>query len=175
MIENMSDDSIFEVYRRAVEHFPDGSLFAEVGVYYGNSVLWLAKEIEKSGKDIHVFAVDRFDHKDIEGAEQSVDIFGDFLANIKGYERIIWPLQQDSVIAAQKLNGSFEIDFVYIDADHSFDSVLWDILAWKKIMKKNGWIGGHDYNHEGVFGAVNAVFGYDNVERVKTDSWLVKL
>jgi cephalosporin hydroxylase len=173
MIENMSDDSTFEVYRRAVRHFADGSLFAEVGCYYGNSVLWLAKEIMISQKHINVFAVDKWDYK--EGVEGQENIFPDFLVNIKGFEHIIWPMRQDSLFAAKRINGSFELDFVYIDADHSFDAVLNDILAWKKVIRPGGWIGGHDYNDEGVRKAVHTVFDDLQIEDVKTDSWLVQL
>lgn len=173
MIENMTDNSIYEVYRRAVRHFTDGSLFAEVGVYYGNSVLWLAKEIMISGKHINVFAVDKWDYK--EGAGKSVDIFREFVKNIRGFEHVIWPLRQDSVFAAQRIKDSFEIDFVYIDADHRFDSVLNDILAWRKVMTSDGWIAGHDYTDEGVRRAVNSVFDEAQIETVLDNSWLVKL
>lgn len=50
-----------------------------------------------------------------------------------------------------------EVNFIYIDADHSYEWVLKDLNnAIKKV--KNGIIGGHDYSEskfEGCFNAVN--------------------
>ena len=38
------------------------------------------------------------------------------------------------------------LDFVYIDANHSYESVKADILAWLPKMKHNAIISGDDYN-----------------------------
>jgi predicted O-methyltransferase YrrM len=39
------------------------------------------------------------------------------------------------------------LDFVYIDADHSYKSVSEDIKAWSRVVRKGGIISGHDYGH----------------------------
>lgn len=165
MIENMTDDSIYEVYRRAVAHFGDGSVFVEVGCYYGNSVIFLAREVMLSSKNIRVFAVDTFRYND-------VDIYPGFIAKIQGGLDLIGVIRKDSVFAVRDFKRG-KVDFVYIDADHRYEYVLQDIKAWLPKIKKGGWIGGHDYNDDGVKKAVNEIF--DSVETVKTDSWLVKL
>lgn len=38
-------------------------------------------------------------------------------------------------------------DFVYIDADHSFDGCYRDIIDWYPKVKKEGILCGHDYEH----------------------------
>jgi len=38
------------------------------------------------------------------------------------------------------------LDFVYIDANHSYKSVLEDITEWSKKVKKGGIVSGHDYD-----------------------------
>lgn len=44
------------------------------------------------------------------------------------------------------------IDFVYIDGDHSFQSVTNDIAEWTWKVKKGGIIAGHDYSkHDNVY------------------------
>lgn len=51
--------------------------------------------------------------------------------------------------ASQYKNGS--LDFVYIDADHSYEGVKRDFEAWYKKVRKGGIISGHDYapaNHK---------------------------
>lgn len=49
-------------------------------------------------------------------------------------------------------------DFIYIDAEHSYESVKADLLAWKS--KTTKYIGGHDYQMQfmGVVQAVNEIF-----------------
>jgi len=39
------------------------------------------------------------------------------------------------------------LDFVYIDADHSYEHVKEDLDVWSKIVRKDGIISGHDYGH----------------------------
>lgn len=173
MIENMTDDSIYELYRMAVNHFPSGSRFAEIGCYYGNSVLFMAKEIQKANKDIEVIAIDKWDYK--EGVEGEVDIYKDFYENINGFHHIVMPIRGDSIEVSHRISGVWNFDFVYIDADHKFDAVLNDIMSYRKLMRKGGWIAGHDYGDEGVFTAVNTVYNDMQVEKICNESWLVRL
>jgi hypothetical protein len=58
------------------------------------------------------------------------------------------------------------LDFVFIDADHSYSAVLDDIQHWRSKVRSGGWLGGHDYNvhFPGVMKAVQHQFG----KRVKT-------
>ena len=44
-----------------------------------------------------------------------------------------------------------ELDFVYIDADHSYKALLNDLTLWSKKVKKGGFLGGHDYDNKGGF------------------------
>lgn len=36
-------------------------------------------------------------------------------------------------------------DFIYIDADHREEPVYKDLIAWSRVLKIGGWMGGHDY------------------------------
>ena len=73
---------------------------------------------------------------------------------------------EDSVIASKDFEDGC-LDFVYIDANHSYDFVKKDILAWMPKVKKGGIIGGHDLDwkdtengHEqSVLKAVRDIFG----------------
>jgi uncharacterized Rossmann fold enzyme len=56
------------------------------------------------------------------------------------------------------------LDFVFIDADHSYECCLEDIKAWLPKIKPGGFISGHDYENPnyptwGVKRAVEEVFG----------------
>ncbi len=52
------------------------------------------------------------------------------------------------------------LDFVYVDADHSYEAVKEDIRLWLPKVHKGGYIGGHDfsYYHPGVPKAVLEAF-----------------
>ncbi len=79
-----------------------------------------------------------------------------------------------------------KFDFVYIDADHSYEAVKTDITAWYPLVRSGGIIAGHDYVDDGdypwgSFGvkrAVSELFNVDDVIISKEDgglapSWLV--
>ena len=40
------------------------------------------------------------------------------------------------------------LDFVYIDADHSYDFVMQDMILWGRKIKKGGIMSGHDYYYD---------------------------
>jgi len=68
-------------------------------------------------------------------------------------------LRQDSAVAAQWVADQC-LDFVFIDADHSYEGTTTDILAWHPKVKPGGWICGHDYGNTSEkwsFGVVPAV------------------
>lgn len=50
-------------------------------------------------------------------------------------------------------------DFVYVDADHAYDSVKADLLAWLPKVRPGGFIGGHDIDQPQVRKAVYEVIG----------------
>lgn len=52
-------------------------------------------------------------------------------------------------------------DLIFIDADHSYDAVKADILAWLPHVKLQRFLTGHDYFHResGVVKAVDEIFG----------------
>ena len=85
---------------------------------------------------------------------------------------------------ASKLYEDEYFDWIYIDADHSYDGVKEDILNWWPKLKKGGLFSGHDFdpsrndsNYEmyGVRKAVEEIFG-DNFNLTKEEnykSWYV--
>lgn len=67
------------------------------------------------------------------------------------------------------------LDFVFLDGDHSYQTVVNEIIAWMPKVKKGGWIGGHDYGtsrNGKVAEAVNATIPHpDKVEVGTGHTW----
>jgi Methyltransferase domain len=68
--------------------------------------------------------------------------------------------RMDTVQAANTVQD-YSLDFVFIDADHTYEGCLADIHAWTPKVKIGGLISGHDYNLKwpGVIRAVEETGG----------------
>lgn len=71
----------------------------------------------------------------------------------------------DSAAAAQMFVHG-EVDFCFIDADHTPEGVLRDIEAWWQKIKVGGTLGGHDYRWPGVRKVVDAFVKTNQLELV---------
>jgi len=58
------------------------------------------------------------------------------------YEQIIW-IEKKSEDALREV--CLALDFVYIDGNHSYKYVMRDMIYYGRMVKRGGWIGGHDY------------------------------
>lgn len=142
----------------------DFQKYVEVGVWKGHSIIYLANKLKT--KNVEIFAVDLWD-----------DTYKyDDVPELKKQKKYIYDIYQENVKRA-KLEGKIHniktfswqgaryfrnksVDFVFIDADHSLDSVTKDINAWLPKIRENGIIAGHDYfNPCGVKKAVDKIFG----------------
>jgi predicted O-methyltransferase YrrM len=78
-----------------------------------------------------------------------------------------------SVQAAEQY-ADYSLDFVYIDADHAYASVVADINDWKSKVKPGGYIAGHDSYMPEVLKAVMDCLG-EPLQYFTDTSWIVKL
>jgi hypothetical protein len=74
------------------------------------------------------------------------------------------------------------MDFVFIDADHSYEGTKADILAWQPKLKPGGLICGHDYGKPqkgtekgAVKEAVDEIFKDYKIEFDRDSTWFVRL
>lgn len=129
----------FEIlYNDIVTKLETGSHIVEVGSYYGASAIYLATKIKMSCKKIKLDCVDKWDYP-------SEKIYDDFIKNINNafVGDIINPIKTLSTEASKIYNDN-SLDFVFIDADHSYSAVKNDIKYWFPKIKEKCMIVGHD-------------------------------
>lgn len=87
-------------------------------------------------------------------------------------------IRMRSVVAATHYKNE-SLDFVFLDADHSYEAVQADIAAWLPKVRPGGILCGHDYANEayplwGVARAVDEAFG-PQVELGKNYTWRIRV
>lgn len=187
-LKKVSTDGFFdyqELYTKVVGLLPTNSHIVEVGAWKGQSSAYLAVEIINSGKNIKLDVVDTWigegmlmdlwDAPDHDFVKHNGDFLPVFIKNIEPVKHVITPVRSTSASASQ-LYEDKSLDFVFIDANHSYESVSEDIKLWLPKIKDTGIMGGHDYNDgwPGVKKAINENFSKDKIQVIAT-SWLVQL
>lgn len=157
----------------------DYKIVGEIGVAKGRT----CKRILKRCSSIKVYwAIDHWKHY------ESCDRYG-------GVSNDDWELMYSGVcdliqwfrslrifrIESIKAAGLFPpeyFDFLFIDADHKYESVKEDVLVWLPKVKKGGLICGHDYpddvkrkKYRGVVAAVNEILGRENIMLFPGNIW----
>jgi hypothetical protein len=146
-------------YDRVAEKYRNKPVrIVELGVWKGHSVCYLAYKLPQA----EVFAVDLFENSyRYDGHEkllkQLPNVREEFDKMVKHYDvKNIKVLQGCSWEMAKEFEDG-SVDFLFIDADHSFECVRKDIQAWLPKMKGDGIIAGHDWEHPKHPGVKKAV------------------
>jgi hypothetical protein len=169
-----------DLYNEMVENAKGGETFVEVGAWLGKSTNHLATKIKESGKDIKFTAVDTWKGTEDEELHQNIvnaysgDIFYEFIDNtvLSNNFGTFDTIKDTSHNAANQFQNN-SIDFIMIDAGHSYEDVKDDIHFWYNKVKPGGIISGDDY---GVFTGVNQAadeFFYDQFTK-GFRSWIRK-
>lgn len=74
-------------------------------------------------------------------------------ARLSQFNQRVALIKEFSVPAARKISDD-SLDFVFIDAIHTYDAVMEDLHAWYPKVRKDGLIAGHDVSWSGVKEAV---------------------
>ena len=136
----------------------------EVGTKKGSNAHQLLKMFPK----LHLTCVDPYTpYKDDKGKliskahqEECLKAAREHLRPFISKDRVGLILK-DSVAAAEFFpEGS--IDFVFIDACHTYEAVSDDIQAWLPAIRSGGLLTGHDYEMEGIRKAVNEFAAKNN-------------
>ncbi len=97
------------------------------------------------------------------------EVYQKAIKAVSNYQDRVYIIRQCSVDAAKQIDDN-SLDFVFIDAGHSYQAVTQDIRAWLPKVKPGGWVCGHDYiKYDGVRQAVDEKF--PRVELDHNDTW----
>lgn len=139
----------------------DWRVGAELGVYAGHTTRHLLKTVPR----LRMIAVDRWESI---GASQKDKTTGlapystakmaaaerEFLKVQQDYPKRLRVIRRDTIDAALQVQDE-ELDFVFIDADHSTSAVICDILTWRTRVKPQGAVLGHDADWPSVQAALD--------------------
>jgi cephalosporin hydroxylase len=164
------------IYQKAIERVEENTPahFVELGVWFGQSMCFAGIEIINSGKNIKLDGIDCFLQGDQPKPENLFDEIR--YSEAKRYTEPVKSVVNLVVGDTHEIKDQYEdesLDFVYIDANHSYDGVIKDLQDWYPKIKKGGMISGHDYEERpwpGLVKAVDEFFGKENIE-IDPRSW----
>lgn len=137
---------------------------AEIGVRRGE----LTASLVQDNEDLHMIACDIWgSHPSLNENHPHDSNKSTFLHYIRGCNDRVNVLHMLSTEGAEEIEDK-SLDFIFIDATHTYDAVFKDIKAWLPKIKDDGFICGHDYC-EAFIGVKNAVDEYIGIDKVFTE------
>jgi len=125
-----------EIEGRELGRLAEGKTVLEIGSYCGRSTVCLAQTAE------HVFAVDPFDGRATPTPGETLAAFNRNVARYGVADRVT-VRKGTAAEVVPTLPAVF--DLVFIDGDHSYESVRADIDAAKTVLRPGGLLAFHDY------------------------------
>ncbi len=136
-----------EMLRKEAEKLKKGQVYLEIGVAYGKS---LATVSYYAKKGVDIYGIDKLNWKD-----QRTKTFNEL-----GVGGIPTFIEGESQQEALSWNKEKPIDLLFIDGNHMFYGVVFDMLSWFPLVRKGGRIMLHDYNHSSGPGVMKAVHNF---------------
>jgi len=164
----------------AKEHFKDKPIVcAEVGVLYGHNARSILNELNVK----KMYLIDPYkEYKEnynstlgeVGKTQEQMDKAKKKCEKYLWFyeDKIVW-VNKNSVDAIKDIKEG--LDYIYIDANHSYEKVLDDLINYFSLLNKDGIIAGHDFNILDVALAVLR-FCEDNNLKVQTSEmdWIIK-
>jgi len=168
-IQGMIRNNLYEVFNELGYR-----VGAEIGVRMGNNAISIFQRVQ----DLKMHLVDSWcnygDYFTFNNNHELSLCYAAARRRLEGYNAVF--IKKFSADAA-KLIPDNSLDFVYIDANHSYDFCMMDIIIWTQKVRKDGIISGHDYRvvhskqgrepeHCGVDSAVTDYTNYHKISDV---------
>lgn len=84
------------------------------------------------------------EYDDASNHKEHIDAYSQAMENIKGFEDRAYMLRMKGEHACNLIDDR-SLDFIYIDANHTYEAVKGDLKLWYSKVKVGGIVMGHDY------------------------------
>jgi len=132
------------------------SRFAELGIAEGKTLKSILKRKPAISLLDEYYAVDSWEEYHGHLKEEWEKYYYEIKEFTKKFPQLK-VLRKTTLEAAKDIPDGY-LDLVFIDADHSYETVKADIIAWLPKVRPGGVLMGHDYNYSSVKQAVNEIF-----------------
>ena len=142
------------LYRLTKEYCLNG-IAVEIGSYCGKSACYIGQACKENntqlitidhhrGSEEQQLGQEYFDPEEFDYKKNRVDTLPTLLKNIRKHEldNFVKALVSDSVSAAKNLEDN--LDLVFIDGSHTFESARLDYASWKGKIREGGILAIHD-------------------------------
>jgi predicted O-methyltransferase YrrM len=152
-----SSEELHGLYKSASENMMTNGLIIEIGAYNGRSTCVLGLvAMQNGGRVISIDISEReFFHSNI---------------NQAGIAQYIDVVRSSSRLALQQIKSqNKQCSVLFLDGDHTYETVLWELQNYSKLVSPDGVIVGHDYYNSATSQVERAVSDFlkDN------DDWYI--
>jgi predicted O-methyltransferase YrrM len=119
----------------------DNSCIVELGSWLGRSAVVMAQSLKDHKNNSVIWCIDNWNEK-YSHQHDIKNSFDLFLDATEKYDNILVSKTESSDSDGFMFD---EVDMIFIDADHSYESVKNDLLSWHMKLSDNCILCGHDY------------------------------
>ena len=141
-----------DLYDYVADNVKPNSTLVEVGTWLGKSANYLLDKLKELKKEVNFVTIDTFKGTDDEELHQNIvgafngDIFYEFIDNtVLSNNYASFDIIKDTSHNAANQFTNNSIDYIMLDAGHSYEDVTNDITIWYNKIKPGGIISGDDY------------------------------
>jgi cephalosporin hydroxylase len=160
--------------RLVLSSIQQGSVYIEVGVWKGKSLIAFGEECKRFGKRVKIYGIDLFGGKQDDNLMDKIveadggSFFGQTQKNLLDCQIEAKLIRGDSVKTAEQFENN-TADIIVIDALHTYEAVKKDTLAWMPKLKSGGHMLWHDCDRDEVRRAVRDSWGPNfKIEKPRT-------
>ena len=160
------------------DNLGDNLVGAEIGVWRGMTSEYICRQLKlKKFFCVDCWRIDFLARKPVRKWLSAESALRKVKKRLKPYP-FVEIIKKDS-FEASKLIKDNSLDFVYIDALHTYRGVKEDMVLWTPKVRKGGIVSGHDFGYKGVYGVNLAVAKYVYHKKItgyfkSADWWFVK-
>ena len=141
----------------------DFKVGAEIGVWWGKN----ARNIFNAIPGVKLYLIDpyrNYQYVQKPRTESRIALAKKMAHRKLRYKNKVW-IEALSEDAAKDFEDC-SLDFVHIDAEHSYDMTMLDSILWSRKVRKGGIVSGHDYVKARGVGVISAVTDYARVHNL---------